>query len=533
MFNQYINPVYAPFRYGQPADRAALQQVLDTLVRRYDGVKPTVDVEKQVELCSWDRRKNEEVQRLAISWEVPSMSEMLYQRLVRIFSESVLDDPKVASREKYRERRVSPARFLGFDGTTTGKIRGYPVIKDRDIPDKYDLSKTQQVLWVARQYSTVREAREGLRKRGRQYWFYSDGRFVIDLRVGECKEIEFIDAALRISVALNGSYDSFDRYKALAFAQKQLVRRNKQQVHEEEIVGLEGLIDDIKFRQFFATINPDAAKALGVTDESVLLVGVPGTGKSSIASSLLWDPALEDVVFIPLNVIELLEAAFQSDNKGTDTFFTGVRDIHRRYGLQPMLWCDDLEAAFHKDTWQESQQKAVAQSTLLNSLQGVTKDLGLRISGSTNYPDRIDPRFLEFGRISYMFHVPIPRDPAVLQQIVESHVKKRGQVLASDVELSEVAARSIGFTPRMLVNLVNEAGVQAAKRVFGRFSRTIGTISHTVPKPLKVTARDYQRADSFIRERTDVHIIARHDDEIAAFVEKHNRGSIGFFPGHS
>ena len=74
MFNQYINPVYAPFRYGQPADRAALQQVLDTLVRRYDGVKPTVDVEKQVELCSWDRRKNEEVQRLAISWEVPSMS---------------------------------------------------------------------------------------------------------------------------------------------------------------------------------------------------------------------------------------------------------------------------------------------------------------------------------------------------------------------------------------------------------------------------------------------------------------------------
>ena len=122
-----------------------------------------------------------------------------------------------------------------------------------------------------------------------------------------------------------------------------------------------------------------------------------------------------------------------------------------------------------------------------------------------------------------MFHVPIPKEQAVIAKILSVHVEKRGQTLANGVCLDEIAASSIGFTPRMLVNLVNEAGVQAARRIFGKFSKQQQT-----SEPLEVTAHDYKKADAFIRARSDINIIARRDDEIAKFVERHNKLKVGF-----
>lgn len=520
--SSYINPVYTDFHYASPSHRCELVEILSGLVKTFNGVMPKVEHKKQVERYIWDKKKRNEQPRLALYWSLEYMSEALYTKLEKIFSESVLDDDQFTSRNKYVRKRAVPARFVDFDGYSTGKIRGFPMYSDSDgINDIYGLSREDKILWIAKSYPNVKNATEQMRTRGRNYWFYSDGKFIIDLRLANCKEIEFIDTALRISVALNGSYDSFDRSKALSLAQKQLARRNKVKVSEEEIVGLEELIDDIKFRQFFATIRPQEARALGVTNESVLLVGVPGTGKSLIASSLLWDNLLEEVMFIPLNVTELLEASYLSE-KSLDTFFGGIKDLNRRYGFKPMLWCDDLEAAFLKD-FGGSKEMAVAQSTLLNNLQGVSKDFGIRISGSTNNPEDIDPRFLEFGRISYMFHVPIPKEQAIIAKILSVHVEKRGQTLTDGVCLEEVAANSVGFTPRMLVNLVNEAGVQAARRIFGKFSN-----QQQSSEPLAVTADDYRKADKFIRTRSDINIIARRDEEIAKFVKRHNQRRVGF-----
>ena len=121
-----------------------------------------------------------------------------------------------------------------------------------------------------------------------------------------------------------------------------------------------------------------------------------------------------------------------------------------------------------------------------------------------------------------MFHVPIPKDPRILTDILGSHISKRGQVLASGIEVEEIAARSVGYTPRMLVNLVNEAGVQAGKRIFGRFE------SKETSEAVEVTEDDYRQADSFLRQRSDLLLLARRDEEIGEFVAKHNRRLIGY-----
>ena len=515
----YINPVFTEFDYITPNQRHEVTDILAGLVKRYQGVMPEIDFKRQIIIPIWDKKNKQEAPRLTLSWQVPGMSEALYQRLRDIFRESVLDDKESVSREHYRRLEHVPANFVRLDGHFTKKGRGFPIYSysNGDIAeDAEDLSKLSSIFWITRQFGTLKEAREKMRGRGKSYWFYTDGKFMVELRLASCREIEFIDTALRVSVALNGSYEGFERYKALSLAQKQLVRRNKERVAQEEVVGLEDLIEDIKFRQFFATIYPERAKALGVTDESVLLVGVPGTGKSTIASSLLFDPMLESIMFVPLNVTELLEASFSSE-KHVDTFFNGIKALNRRYGFRPTLWCDDLESAFMQDMGRGSREMAATQSTLLNNLQGVSKNIGVRISGSTNYPERIDQRFLEFGRISYMFHIPIPKDPKVLTGILKSHIEKRGQTLADNLNIDEVAANSAGFTPRMLVNLVNEAGIQAARRIFGRFSTTEES------RDLEVTPEDYKKADGFLRKRSDLGLLTRRDEEIANFVERHNK----------
>ncbi|MFH1439446.1 MAG: AAA family ATPase [Candidatus Woesearchaeota archaeon] len=530
----YTNPVYTDFKYAESAERRELTDILGCLVKQFNGVMPEVSMRRQMIYDHWNKKYRREEPRLAVSWDIGAMNEQLYRRLERIFNESVLDDTGVHSKDYYRIKGKAPAKFVGFDGCQTGKIRGFPVYPD-NIPrfDCSAYSETKQILWVAREYPTLKDAKQNMKGRGKNYWFYSDGRFVVNLRLESCKEIEFIDTALRVSVALNGSYDSFDRAKALYLAQKQLVRRDTKSESQDDILGLDELIEDIKFRQFFATLYPEEARRLGVTDESVLLVGVPGTGKSSIASSLLWDPQLEEVVFIPLDVTELLQAGYSS-NKIMDSFFGGIRDMHRRYGFRPMLWCDDLEAAFLEDRSRGSREVAVTQSTLLNQLQGVTKDYGVRISGSSNYPERIDPRFLEFGRISYMYHVPIPTDTNILARILSKHISKREQVILnndcidlsddftySNVDIHEIVAECIGFTPRLLVKLVNEAGMQAAKRIYKTFS---GTRKY----PLVVTGDDYKKAIKIVKSTTDLDHLKRRDEEISAFVVKKGGKRVGF-----
>jgi SpoVK/Ycf46/Vps4 family AAA+-type ATPase len=205
-----------------------------------------------------------------------------------------------------------------------------------------------------------------------------------------------------------------------------------------------------------------------------------------------------------------------------DSFFGGVRTMNKRYGFNPMIWCDDLESAFLEDLGKSSREVAVTQSTLLNNLQGVSKDHGIRISGSTNFPEKIDDRFLEFGRISYMFHIPLPKEPSVLKGILAAHIEDRKQVLSRDLDLMEVAGSCIGYTPRMLVNLVNEAGVQAARRIYGRFGEQESSV------PLEVTMDDYMNADRFLRSRSDINLIQKRDEEIGEFIEKHNKRKPGF-----
>ncbi|MBQ8470235.1 MAG: ATP-dependent zinc metalloprotease FtsH, partial [Clostridia bacterium] len=80
---------------------------------------------------------------------------------------------------------------------------------------------------------------------------------------------------------------------------------------------------------------------------------------------------------------------------------------------------------------------------------------------ATNRADVLDPALMRPGRFDRQVHVGYP-DIKAREAILRVHVKEKP--LAGEVDLSEVAKNTTGFTGADLENLLNEAALLAAKR---------------------------------------------------------------------
>ena len=96
-------------------------------------------------------------------------------------------------------------------------------------------------------------------------------------------------------------------------------------------------------------------------------------------------------------------------------------------------------------------------SKFLNMMQGI-RQMGLRVIASTNYPDKIDPRLLEPGRLSKVVHVPLPQE-ADRYGVLMTYMKRLP--IRSDEQEAiarEMAERTEGWSHRYLWELTVDAG---------------------------------------------------------------------------
>jgi cell division protease FtsH len=100
---------------------------------------------------------------------------------------------------------------------------------------------------------------------------------------------------------------------------------------------------------------------------------------------------------------------------------------------------------------------------------GKMSDKAVIILAATNRPEILDPALLRPGRFDR--HVALDRpDLRGRQQILQVHVRK--VLLAHDVDLARIAARTPGLSGADLANLVNEAALLAARRGKDRVDRS-------------------------------------------------------------
>ena len=203
----------------------------------------------------------------------------------------------------------------------------------------------------------------------------------------------------------------------------------------EDIGGLEGLKEWLKSKaQVFRRL--DEAKKFGVdTPKGVLLVGMPGCGKSLAAKA---SARLFNVPLLRLDIGRLLGK------------YVGESEHNMRVALKTaesispcILWIDEIEKAFagiNQDGGASDITKRLF-GQFLTWLQ--EKENTVFVVATANDITAFPPEFLRKGRFDEVFFIDFPNEEE-RERIFEIHLEKRGK-LTDNIDINKLAKATEGY----------------------------------------------------------------------------------------
>ena len=215
----------------------------------------------------------------------------------------------------------------------------------------------------------------------------------------------------------------------------------------EDIGGLEGLKEWLKSKaQVFRRL--DEAKKFGVdTPKGVLLVGMPGCGKSLAAKA---SARLFNVPLLRLDIGRLLGK------------YVGESEHNMRVALKTaesispcILWIDEIEKAFagiNQDGGASDITKRLF-GQFLTWLQ--EKENTVFVVATANDITAFPPEFLRKGRFDEVFFIDFPNEEE-RERIFEIHLEKRGK-FTDDVDINKLAKQTEGYCGADIEEVVKNA----------------------------------------------------------------------------
>lgn len=219
---------------------------------------------------------------------------------------------------------------------------------------------------------------------------------------------------------------------------------------DQSKLELTEVVDFLKFPEKFTKVG---AK----TPRGVLLEGPPGTGKTLLARAVAGEAG---VPFISTSGSEFVE------------MFVGVgaSRIRSLFGEAKknapcIIFIDEIDAIGRQRSggggFATNDEREQTLNQILTEMDGFSGNTGVIVLAATNRGDVLDSALLRPGRFDRRVPVDLP-DKQGRIDILKVHC--RNKPLAEDVDLSEIAARTIGFSGASLKNLMNEAAIMAARR---------------------------------------------------------------------
>ena len=215
----------------------------------------------------------------------------------------------------------------------------------------------------------------------------------------------------------------------------------------EDIGGLEGLKEWLRSKaQIFRRL--DEAKKFGVdTPKGVLLVGMPGCGKSLAAKA---SARLFNVPLLRLDIGRLLGK------------YVGESEHNMRVALKTaesispcILWIDEIEKAF------AGIDQSGGASDITKRLFGQfltwlqEKENTVFVVATANDITAFPPEFLRKGRFDEVFFIDFPNKEE-RERIFEIHLEKRGKLI-ENIDVSRLAEKTEGYCGADIEEIVKNA----------------------------------------------------------------------------
>ncbi|MCH7733600.1 MAG: ATP-dependent zinc metalloprotease FtsH [Chloroflexi bacterium] len=202
---------------------------------------------------------------------------------------------------------------------------------------------------------------------------------------------------------------------------------------------------------------PERFLALGARiPAGILLIGPPGTGKTLIARAVAGEAG---VPFFSISGSEFVE------------MFVGVgasrvRDLFEqaRRHAPCIIFIDEIDAVGrHRGAGlgggHDEREQTLNQ--ILVEMDGFETSTNVIVLAATNRPDILDPALLRPGRFDRRVILDTP-DIRGRTAILEVHSK--GKPMEPEIDLTEIAKQTPGFSGADLANLINESAILAARR---------------------------------------------------------------------
>lgn len=255
--------------------------------------------------------------------------------------------------------------------------------------------------------------------------------------------------------------------------QLQRIEKLKEERPSSQINAQPAKVTD-KFSNIAGTIDTDVLEITDFIKEKnkytamgarmphgVLLVGPPGTGKTSLARAIAGE---SDAYFIALSASEFVGIYAGDGPQRVRNLFEQARlEVTSGKYKKAIIFIDELDAiggARYEASDSASSEYRNILNELLNQMDGFIQDDSIFVLAATNRERDIDSALKRAGRFDRIVHISLP-DEKSREAILRLYARDIKH--SKNINFPALASRTAGLSGADLKNLVNEAAIAAVR----------------------------------------------------------------------
>lgn len=265
---------------------------------------------------------------------------------------------------------------------------------------------------------------------------------------------------------------------------------NQKVIDFSKIGGLDNVISSLREIIQVPLLYPDLLNKFDITPpRGLLLHGPPGNGKTLIARSIAFSLGSK---FISIQGPEFTSKYVGEGERRLRDAFNEASSYKNS-----VIFIDEIDSIASSRDKSNAEHNIAMVSTLLNLMDGISKNSSLFVIGATNRIDALDSAIRRPGRFELEFEIQLPNKHSrldILSKTIPLPNDKKYEQDINDNFLKNLASRTNGYSGADLISLYRQSAMNSIRRSL-TFNKESGKINLNIDKEnVKISLDDVNEA---------------------------------------